>query len=113
MRWRLRRRGTSNEKARRREPAGFETCLAGVLPSREIVNALYGPQPIHEAEALAKAIIEAVEKRDEMGAGSVCLLCQTAFKMHYGLEDRAVEALDLLRRSRSLVASLTSLPCPL
>ncbi|WP_246673599.1 hypothetical protein [Mesorhizobium sp. B2-4-14] len=38
------------------------TCPAGVLPSREMVNALYGPAPIHEAEALAKAIIATVEK---------------------------------------------------
>ncbi|TPL67612.1 hypothetical protein FJ954_24740 [Mesorhizobium sp. B2-3-15] len=38
------------------------TCPAGVLASREMVNALYGPTPIHEAEALAKAIIATVEK---------------------------------------------------
>ncbi|TPI64259.1 hypothetical protein FJ420_17160 [Mesorhizobium sp. B3-1-3] len=38
------------------------TCPAGVLPSREMVNGLYGPEPIHEAEALAKAIIATVEK---------------------------------------------------
>ncbi|WP_246677811.1 hypothetical protein [Mesorhizobium sp. B2-4-18] len=39
-----------------------QTCPAGVLASREMVNALYGPTPIHEAEALAKAIIATVEK---------------------------------------------------
>ncbi|RUV66740.1 MAG: hypothetical protein EOR30_34365 [Mesorhizobium sp.] len=33
-----------------------ETCPAGVLPSEEAVLGLYGPEPIHEAEALAKAI---------------------------------------------------------
>ncbi|MGX8012771.1 hypothetical protein ACVDG8_029295 [Mesorhizobium sp. ORM8.1] len=38
------------------------TCPAGVLPSREMVNGIYGPAPIHEAEALAKAIIATVEK---------------------------------------------------
>jgi hypothetical protein len=32
------------------------TCPAGVLPSREMVNGIYGPAPIHEAEALAQAI---------------------------------------------------------
>ncbi|MER9851261.1 hypothetical protein NKJ55_28880 [Mesorhizobium sp. M0106] len=39
-----------------------ETCPAGVLPSEEAVLMLYGPEPIHEGEALAKAIIETVEK---------------------------------------------------
>lgn len=39
-----------------------ETCPAGVLPSEEAVLLLYGPEPIHEAEALAKAIIETVER---------------------------------------------------
>ncbi|TPJ77272.1 hypothetical protein FJ419_16950 [Mesorhizobium sp. B2-6-2] len=39
------------------------TCPAGVLPSREMVNGIYGPAPIDEAEALAKAIITTVEKR--------------------------------------------------
>ncbi|RRH94249.1 hypothetical protein EH240_27610 [Mesorhizobium tamadayense] len=39
-----------------------ETCPAGVLPSEEAVLGLYGPAPIHEAEALAKAIIATVEK---------------------------------------------------
>ncbi|MER9217139.1 hypothetical protein NKI54_35185 [Mesorhizobium sp. M0663] len=38
------------------------TCPAGVLPSEEAVNGIYGPLPIHEAEALAKAIIETVER---------------------------------------------------
>lgn len=39
-----------------------QTCPAGVLPSEEAVLLLYGPEPIHEAEALAKAIIETVER---------------------------------------------------
>lgn len=39
-----------------------ETCPAGVLPSREMVLGLYGPEPVHEAEALAKAVIATVEK---------------------------------------------------
>ncbi|MCP9234221.1 hypothetical protein NMG46_29190 [Mesorhizobium sp. LMG 17147] len=34
------------------------TCPAGVLPSEEAVNLLYGPLPVHEGEALAKAIME-------------------------------------------------------
>lgn len=38
------------------------TCPAGVLPSEEAVLVLYGPEPIHEGEALAKAIIETVER---------------------------------------------------
>lgn len=38
------------------------TCPAGVLPSEEAVNCLYGPLPVHEGEALAKAIIETVER---------------------------------------------------
>ncbi|MER9574920.1 hypothetical protein NKI78_04605 [Mesorhizobium sp. M0400] len=38
------------------------TCPAGVLPSEEAVNLLYGPLPVHEGEALAKAIIETVER---------------------------------------------------
>ncbi|TPI58644.1 hypothetical protein FJ417_18650 [Mesorhizobium sp. B3-1-7] len=42
-----------------------QTCPAGVLPSREIVNAIYGPAPIDEAQALAKAIIATVEKLTE------------------------------------------------
>lgn len=39
-----------------------ETCPAGVLPSEEAVLLLYGPEPVHEGEALAKAIIATVEK---------------------------------------------------
>ncbi|PAQ01554.1 PAC2 family protein [Mesorhizobium mediterraneum] len=39
-----------------------ETCPAGVLPSEDAVLLLYGPEPVHEGEALAKAIIETVEK---------------------------------------------------
>lgn len=39
-----------------------QTCPAGVLPSEEAVLLLYGPEPVHEGEALAKAIIETVEK---------------------------------------------------
>ncbi|TIL57646.1 hypothetical protein [Mesorhizobium sp.] len=39
-----------------------QTCPAGVLPSEEAVVLLYGPEPIHEGEALAKAIIETVER---------------------------------------------------
>ncbi|WP_181181023.1 hypothetical protein [Mesorhizobium sp. B2-2-4] len=39
-----------------------ETCPPGVLPSEEMVNAIYGPAPINHAEALAKAIIATVEK---------------------------------------------------
>ncbi|TIM45049.1 MAG: hypothetical protein E5Y55_14445 [Mesorhizobium sp.] len=39
-----------------------QTCPAGVLPSEEAVLLLYGPEPIHEGEALAKAIIETVNR---------------------------------------------------
>ncbi|CCV15450.1 conserved hypothetical protein [Mesorhizobium sp. STM 4661] len=39
-----------------------QTCPAGVLPSEEAVLLLYGPAPIDEAEALAKAIIATVER---------------------------------------------------
>ncbi|UVC12883.1 PAC2 family protein [Mesorhizobium onobrychidis] len=39
-----------------------QTCPAGVLPSEEAVLLLFGPEPVHEGEALAKAIIETVEK---------------------------------------------------
>jgi hypothetical protein len=39
-----------------------QTCPVGVLPSDEAVLLLYGPEPIHEGEALAKAIIETVER---------------------------------------------------
>jgi hypothetical protein len=34
-----------------------ENCPPGVLPSEEMVNGLYGPELIHEAEALATAIV--------------------------------------------------------
>lgn len=33
-----------------------------MLPSEEAVLLLYGPEPIHEGEVLAKAIIETVER---------------------------------------------------
>ncbi|RWO89564.1 hypothetical protein [Mesorhizobium sp.] len=39
-----------------------QVCPAGVLPSEEWVTGRYGPEPIHEGEALAKAIIETVER---------------------------------------------------
>ncbi|PAQ08436.1 hypothetical protein CIT26_15925 [Mesorhizobium temperatum] len=39
-----------------------QTCPVGVLPSEEAVLLLYGPEPIHEGEALAKSIIETVER---------------------------------------------------
>jgi hypothetical protein len=39
-----------------------QTCPAGVLPSEEAVVLLYGPEPVHEGEALAKASTETVEK---------------------------------------------------
>lgn len=39
-----------------------QACPAGVLPSEEAVLLLYGPEPVHEGEALAKAIIETVER---------------------------------------------------
>ena len=39
-----------------------QTCPAGVLPSEEAVLLLYGPEPVHEGEALAKAIVETVER---------------------------------------------------
>ncbi|WP_245319180.1 PAC2 family protein [Mesorhizobium temperatum] len=42
-----------------------KTCPAGVLPSEEAVLLLYGPEPIHEGEALAKAIIETVERLNQ------------------------------------------------
>jgi hypothetical protein len=35
-----------------------ETCPADVLPSEEAVLLLDGPEPVHEGEALATAIIE-------------------------------------------------------
>jgi hypothetical protein len=34
----------------------------GVLPSKEAVLKLYGPEPVHEGEALAKAVIEMAER---------------------------------------------------
>ncbi|ARP64363.1 hypothetical protein A9K65_013980 [Mesorhizobium sp. WSM1497] len=34
----------------------------GVLPSEEMVNGLYGPGLVHEAEALATAIIATIDK---------------------------------------------------
>jgi hypothetical protein len=39
-----------------------QTCPGGVLPSEEAVLLLYGPTRSNEAEALAKAIIETVER---------------------------------------------------
>ncbi|ESY03574.1 hypothetical protein X753_21255 [Mesorhizobium sp. LNJC399B00] len=39
-----------------------EHCPPGVLPSEEMVNGLYGPELIHEAEALATAIIAAIDQ---------------------------------------------------
>jgi hypothetical protein len=39
-----------------------QSCPAGVLPSEEAVLRLYGPEPVHEGEALAKAIMETVER---------------------------------------------------
>ncbi|MBZ9887463.1 hypothetical protein LB559_05850 [Mesorhizobium sp. BR1-1-3] len=39
-----------------------QVCPAGVLPSEEWVTGYYGPEPIYEGEALAKAIIETVER---------------------------------------------------
>ncbi|WP_027167310.1 hypothetical protein [Mesorhizobium sp. WSM3224] len=39
-----------------------EHCPPGVLPSEEMVNGLYGPELIHEAEALATAIVATVDK---------------------------------------------------
>ncbi|TIV69907.1 MAG: hypothetical protein E5V89_16880 [Mesorhizobium sp.] len=38
-----------------------EYCLPGVLPSEEMVNGLCGPDLIHEAEALATAIVATAE----------------------------------------------------
>jgi hypothetical protein len=39
-----------------------DCCPPGVLPSEEMVNVLYGPDIIHEAEALATAIVATVDK---------------------------------------------------
>jgi hypothetical protein len=36
-----------------------------VLPNEEAVLLLYGPEPIHEGEALAKAIIETMERLNQ------------------------------------------------
>ncbi|TIM14239.1 MAG: hypothetical protein E5Y74_32995 [Mesorhizobium sp.] len=37
-------------------------CPPGVLPSEEVVNGLYGPELMHEAAALATAIVKTVDK---------------------------------------------------
>lgn len=37
-------------------------CPPGVLPSEEAVNGLYGPDLMHEAAALATAIVKTVDK---------------------------------------------------
>ncbi|RUU67256.1 hypothetical protein EOD03_36025 [Mesorhizobium sp. M7A.T.Ca.TU.009.01.1.2] len=37
-------------------------CPPGVLPSEEAVNCLYGPELMHEAAALATAIVKTVDK---------------------------------------------------
>ncbi|MGX5846923.1 hypothetical protein ACWGTO_07575 [Mesorhizobium sp. PL10] len=37
-------------------------CPPGVLPSEEMVNGLYGPDLIDEAEALATAIVATVQR---------------------------------------------------
>lgn len=39
-----------------------EHCPPGVLPSEEMVNGLFGPGLMDEAEALAAAIVATVEK---------------------------------------------------
>jgi hypothetical protein len=39
-----------------------DCCPPGVLPSEEMVNGLYGPDIIHEAEAIATAIVATVDK---------------------------------------------------
>ncbi|ADV14649.1 hypothetical protein LB577_20315 [Mesorhizobium sp. B283B1A] len=39
-----------------------QVCPPGVLPSEKWVTGYYGPEPIYEGEALAKAIIETVER---------------------------------------------------
>ncbi|MEI9410698.1 hypothetical protein [Mesorhizobium salmacidum] len=39
-----------------------EHCPPGVLPSEEMVNGLFGPGIMDEAEALAAAIVATVEK---------------------------------------------------
>ncbi len=45
-----------------------QTCPASVLPSEEASLLLYGPEPVHEGEALAKAIIETVNRLNSMNA---------------------------------------------
>ncbi|RWO52604.1 MAG: hypothetical protein EOS14_34330 [Mesorhizobium sp.] len=63
-----RKHGSPREHPQRlgRPQAGLQaieqTCPAGVLPSEEAVVLLYGPEPVHEGEALAKAIIETVNR---------------------------------------------------
>ncbi|AEH88219.1 hypothetical protein [Mesorhizobium opportunistum] len=39
-----------------------EHCPPGVLPSEEMVNGLYGPELIGEAQAIAAAIVATVER---------------------------------------------------
>ncbi|MER9140936.1 hypothetical protein NKI20_32755 [Mesorhizobium sp. M0830] len=39
-----------------------EHCPPGVLPSEEVVNGLYGPELIHEAEAIAAAIVATIDQ---------------------------------------------------
>ncbi|WP_287198581.1 hypothetical protein [Mesorhizobium sp.] len=39
-----------------------QTYPAGVLPSEEAALLLYGPEPVHESVAPARAIIETVEQ---------------------------------------------------
>lgn len=38
-----------------------QVCPPGVLPSGEAVLILYGPEPIHEGQAISEAIIRAAE----------------------------------------------------
>ncbi|WIW51228.1 hypothetical protein LRP31_19275 [Mesorhizobium mediterraneum] len=45
-----------------------QTCPAGVLPSEEAVLLFYHPEPIHEGEALAKAVIETGRETNPMNA---------------------------------------------
>ncbi|ESW71690.1 hypothetical protein NKI32_07030 [Mesorhizobium sp. M0761] len=39
-----------------------EHCPPGVLPSEEMVNGLYGPELIHEAEAIAAGIVATIDQ---------------------------------------------------
>ncbi|MBZ9894259.1 hypothetical protein LB545_07865 [Mesorhizobium sp. BR1-1-6] len=39
-----------------------EHCPPGVLPSEEMVNGLYGPTLLDEAEAISAAIVATVER---------------------------------------------------